>query len=700
MRTSLRTAAAGAALSLTLALPAGSAIIDVTSTADDLGDGPNGNCTLREAIVAANTDAAVDACTPGGGADTVRVPAGTYTLSRIGPAEDAAATGDLDVRGDLILSGAGRETTILESGGSTNQTGDRLLDVEGPGEVEIRDVTIRGGLVFVESFDGEPMGGALRAVGARVTIRRTAILGSACKVLSYGMSCDGGAVGAKGGELAIRDSLLEGNQATIGGAVAVTSTSATIMRSVVRENRAGAGFGGGIYVGDGASSLELAETAVVDNIAAAPVCPGTCFPGSTGGGIYSAGALVVSNSTIARNWCELGFLPQAPPGAGVRSTGSLVLSHSTVAGNVRYGWPINGPDGVARGGSGAALLQSSILADPCTGGGFTSGGFNVAAGDTCGLADPTDLPSTDPHLGAALLERQGTWVYPPALTSPAVDSGDPGDCPATDQRGAPRPLDGDANGAAVCDRGAVETPSGPDSDGDLYADELDSCPAVANPDQTDEDLDGIGDLCDPCVDRDEDGWGDPASPGCAHPELDCRDDAAAINPGATEVPRNQHDDDCNPATLDCEDQDGDGFYYPVSDVCGFEPEDCQDNDATVNPGMTEVVGNGKNDDCRSTTSDCPDADGDLFETSEGLCPGADCDDANPAVNPAAPEIPGNGIDDDCNPGTPWACIGPEAATARGLGPESQPLGDVGGLAMGAGAVFAALRINRRSRPGR
>jgi hypothetical protein len=67
---------------------------------------------------------------------------------------------------------------------------------------------------------------------------------------------------------------------------------------------------------------------------------------------------------------------------------------------------------------------------------------------------------------------------------------------------------------------ASDASHGPvDTDGDGITDDVDNCPAVANPDQHDEDGDGIGDACDPCphiagdaTDSDGDGVGDACDP--------------------------------------------------------------------------------------------------------------------------------------------------------------------------------------------
>ena len=77
------------------------------------------DCSLRGAIIAANANP---------GPDVLNLPAGTYTLSIAGIAENAAATGDLDTTDDLTIEGAAADTTIIDGGrhqGRCELVGDR-----------------------------------------------------------------------------------------------------------------------------------------------------------------------------------------------------------------------------------------------------------------------------------------------------------------------------------------------------------------------------------------------------------------------------------------------------------------------------------------------------------------------------------------------------------------------------------------------
>lgn len=85
----------------------------------------------------------------------------------------------------------------------------------------------------------------------------------------------------------------------------------------------------------------------------------------------------------------------------------------------------------------------------------------------------------------------------------------------------------------------------------------------------------------PGADNDGDGWGD----------CDCDDNDPNINPGATEIPYDGIDNDCDAGTLD-DDLDGDG--YPLA-------QDCDDNNPDVYPGAPSLCG-GLDYDCDGIVS--------------------------------------------------------------------------------------------------
>ena len=75
----------------------------------------------------------------------------------------------------------------------------------------------------------------------------------------------------------------------------------------------------------------------------------------------------------------------------------------------------------------------------------------------CSLdVDESNLIEVSPYLGTFGYHGGPTKTIPLSPGTPAIDDGDPADCPATDQRGWYRPVDGDGVLGAVCDIGAYE----------------------------------------------------------------------------------------------------------------------------------------------------------------------------------------------------------------------------------------------------
>lgn len=100
------------ALALVLSAPA---LVAATITVNGLGDSlaTDGVCTLREAVLNANNDAATyPDCAAGSGPDVINLPAGTITLAIPGVQEDAGLKGDIDVHDSVTINGNPAGTTI------------------------------------------------------------------------------------------------------------------------------------------------------------------------------------------------------------------------------------------------------------------------------------------------------------------------------------------------------------------------------------------------------------------------------------------------------------------------------------------------------------------------------------------------------------------------------------------------------------
>jgi uncharacterized repeat protein (TIGR01451 family) len=223
----------------------------------------------------------------------------------------------------------------------------------------------------------------------------------------------------------IKDTRISGNTATVGGGGIFNNGTMTVQRSVVDHNQAGSGAGVDHFGG----TLSLTNDTLSSNIAS-----------DNGGGLYNRGSATLTNVTLSAN-----------SASGANTGGNIFNDEAQLS--VRN-----------------TIVAYSDLDGNC----FNSAGFlnslghNLDSANTCGFGAVGDLINTDPLLGPLQDNGGATWTHALLTGSPAIDAGDNSACPATDQRGVPRPQ------GAVCDIGSYEWV--PDGVADL------SIAKAANPD--------------------------------------------------------------------------------------------------------------------------------------------------------------------------------------------------------------------------
>jgi fibronectin-binding autotransporter adhesin len=196
-------------LSNTLGLIVQADTFTVTIFSDTNDGNCDADCSLREAVMAANNNP---------GPDTITLAAGTYVLT---------LGGDLDVTDALTITGVGPDRTVIDANGTS-----RIFNLTSEAtSVTLSNMTLTGGVT------SQP-GGGISHSGNRLILSNTVVISN--KVTS--------------------DFVAGGGIAVLGGA------SITLIGGQVVSNTTG-GDGGGIYLGSGASLTQTGETIIGYNYA-------------------------------------------------------------------------------------------------------------------------------------------------------------------------------------------------------------------------------------------------------------------------------------------------------------------------------------------------------------------------------------------------------------------------------------------------
>ncbi len=408
------------------------------------------SCTLIDAITAANNNTPAGGCTAGSGADTLVLPAqSTHTLVTVnnttnGPTGLPLITSELTIEGNL--STITRDSSAPEF---------RILAVAATGNLTLKDTFVSGGAAT--NGGGIDNAGVLTLSNSTVD-GNTAYFGGGidnsgsltfdcCAILNNTAAFAAGIRHA--GSLTLTGVFVGGNAARYDAGGARNSGTMILNGSTVSGNTGGAGSsGGGI---DNGGTLTLSNSTVegntadigggVDNSVYLTLTNST-ISGNTardrGGGLYNGNSMTLTHSTVSRN-------ASGRIAGGLFNQGSLTLVQTLISGNTA---PVNGPE--------AYNIFGTVIGDSFNI--FGHDGSTGVVGFTLGATDHVPAAPLSATLDTSLGYNGGpNRTHTLVFGSPAVDRVPGAACATgTDQRGAPRPQDGDGDTFADCDIGSVE----------------------------------------------------------------------------------------------------------------------------------------------------------------------------------------------------------------------------------------------------
>jgi len=300
--------------------------IPVTSTSGGTG-GPD--CTLRDAVEAANSDSAVGGCPAGSGGGVVELPAhATVNLTAVDNGSNALPLiiSPVTIRGfqarvqraPWLDCGTGPELRLAEvaAGGVLTLDGIALAHGCLPGSEVGGGVLVSGGTLVLQEASVESSeagsGGGIAVDGGGLYLFDSSISDNAADGTGGGL-----AVLSPADVVWISGSTLSGNEAADGGAAAIVAESPfSIINSTLSGNNA-SGSAGGLLVDAPGTGVELDFTTVTGN--AAPVGAGLLVAGGT---VQLHGSLVGDNAGIGADCSALGLGELDASGANLDTDGS------------------------------------------------------------------------------------------------------------------------------------------------------------------------------------------------------------------------------------------------------------------------------------------------------------------------------------------------------------------------------------------
>jgi CSLREA domain-containing protein len=372
------------------------AVFATSKTADTNDGACNSDCSLREAISAANA---------AGGANSVLVGTGVYTLTipnTGGNNEDSNAQGDLDITSSLSLIGIGASPRIIQAGTTTANGIDKVIAVNPlcttAVNVSISDLTIRFGR-NTQTFgasDFSYTGGGIDicGTGAQNFTMTNVVVDQNTNTTAYGGGINIDTVQPATGTYSIINSTISGNR---------TTSTASVTRN-----------GGGINLFGDAHNVNITNSTITGNTSA-----------FNGGGIFAlhsfGGAITISGTTISDN-------NALSRGGGVAHESVLgasmtINNDSSIVNNVSQGTAVSTE---SRGGgilvnTGAAITTTinevTITGNQASTGLFQGGGgiatmagivnatFNRVAGNSAGTGGGSGILNS----GATVTATNNWW---------------------------------------------------------------------------------------------------------------------------------------------------------------------------------------------------------------------------------------------------------------------------------------------------